>query len=110
MPSPSEQPWTDTPLNSDDLSMVHRERAAHCAHAALNPIQGDRPEEIVMGIAVAFAAITKVAQLDPHALYQMGMKVLHADTHTGERTDKSLQSLQDFVGLRIIGRKETTYV
>ncbi len=102
----------DTPLNADALAMVERWEAARCAHAALDPIQGELPEAMVMGAAVLFAALVRRCMLNPHSLYQMGNKVLEADQYdnwTGhKKTNDSLRSLQDFAGLRIMGEKGTT--
>jgi hypothetical protein len=88
--------------------MVERWEAARCAHAALDPIQAELPEAMVMGSAVLFAAMVHRCMLDPHALYQMGLKVLQADMLGHKKTNDSLRSLQDFAGLRVMGEEGTT--
>ena len=92
------------PLNKDILSMVHRTQSAHAAHAALDPLQNLQPEVMVMGAALLFAAIARRCQLDPADLHTMALKVLQAQP--GHRRDNdSLQSLQDFAGIRILGEQ-----
>lgn len=95
---------TKTPLDRDKLSMVPRHQAADAAFLALDAIQEEQPEVMMMGAGVLFAALTQRTGLDPYALYQMGQKVL-TDEDFHRKTNASLQSLRDFAGLRIMGQE-----
>lgn len=98
------------PLNKDILAMLPRRRLADTAHEALFPIQSKRPEEMVGGVAVLFAAICQRCRLDPEDLYRMGLKVLRdPDQLGGDRgSNGSLQSLKDFAGIRIMGERDVS--
>lgn len=90
------------PFDYHTMTSLDRQLAADAAHLALDGIQQKTPEEIMLGVAVLFAALTHRCQLDANDLYLMGRRVLVSeDFH--RRANDSLQSLQDFAGIRIKG-------
>lgn len=90
------------PLDRDRLAMVSRTEAAHAAHAALSALQDKSPELMMAGAELLFATLCKRCRLDPHDEYLRGLKLL--TPQPGFRKDNdSLQSLQDFAGIRIMG-------
>lgn len=98
---------TKHPADRDKVAMVPRYQAAHAAHLALFQLQKMRPEEIVMGASVLFAALALRTGMDPHDLYGMGKKVLTAPEDGDRPTDNALQSLRDFIGARVMGKEVT---
>ena len=98
---------TPRPFDYQTLTQLRREKGIDAAQRALDGVQRDTPEEIVMGAAVLFAAICKQAMLNPHDLYAIGSKVITPDPFH-RRANDSIQSLKDFVSLRVIGRKNVS--
>lgn len=98
---------TPRPFDYHTMTTLHREKAIDAAQRALDGVQRDTPEEIVMAFAVAFAAVCKQAQLSPHDVYQIGEKVLRHDPFH-KRSNDSIQSLRDFVSLRVMGRQNVS--
>lgn len=90
------------PFDYHRMTLLPRIKAADAAHAALDPLQQLSPEEMVMGSALLFATLTKRCGLDAGELYAMATRVLAAEPFH-KRANDSLQSLQDFAGLRIKG-------
>lgn len=98
----------DNPLDRDKLYMVSRFNAARVAQAALFPIQQqESPEELVMGVGVLFAAVCLRAGIDPSDLFEAGKRVLTVPFDGDKMGSDSLQSLKDFVGLRILAKEVT---
>lgn len=90
------------PFSRDRFMMLPRQLGAEAAYEVLHPIQSLSPEQMVMGVAILFAAVCSRIGLEPHEAYCTGLKVLHADDPMS-RTNATLQSLRDFAGLRIAG-------
>lgn len=84
------------------MTLMPRLDAADSAHRVLDVLQKRPPEEIVLGTAVLFAALCKRLRLSPSDIHNAGMRVLEAEPFH-KRANDSLQSLQDFAGLRIAG-------
>lgn len=92
-------------LDRDRLSMVHRESVIHATHRALDAIQNESPEVMMAAADLLFATLVKRTYLDPQTEHHRGLRLLRDATgHT--KDNRSLQSLQDFAGIRING--ETT--
>lgn len=90
------------PFDYHTMTMLPRQVAADAAHAALDGVQQRSPEEIVLGVALLFAAISRRVGVDPAQVYAMATRVLDHEPHH-RRANDSLQSLQDFAGIRIKG-------
>ena len=95
------------PLDRDALHMVSRDRTVKNAHATLRPLNALSPEDMVGAIAVVFAAVCSRVGLDPEDAHRLGAKLLKDQQHH-DKTNKALQSMRDFAGLRIAGQ-EVTY-
>ena len=91
------------PLDRDRLGMVPRGQAADTAQLALFPIQDERPEVLVAGVAILYAALCARCGLDPEDMWRLGSRLL-ADQDFHTKTNNSLQSLRDFAGLRVMGQ------
>lgn len=106
--------WTEptrSPLNRDRLHMVPRSLAVAAAHEALFPIQDKRPDVMVAGVAVLFAALAARCGVDPQELYVIGRRILRdPDEQLGgdKHNNASLQSLRDFAGIRIMGERNVS--
>lgn len=87
--------------------MIPREGAAQAAHLALDGIQRLRPHEMVAGVSLLFAAVCRRSNLSAADMHTLGLKLLEPQAFH-HKTDASLQSLQDFAGLRIAGDESTT--
>lgn len=98
---------TRHPLNRDRLSMLKRGEAVRVAHAALSGVQEELPELMVMGIATLFAAVCERAQLDAGEMHRMAQRVLRYDPLM-RRDNDSVQSLRDFVGIRVLGERNVS--
>lgn len=99
----------ERPIDRDKLAMVPRSEAAHSAHLTLFQLQSrENPEEIVLGVATAFAALCLRCNLDAGEMFNMGKRVLNAKPEGDHVTDNSLQSLQDFVSGRLMAHKGVT--
>lgn len=90
-------------LDRDRLGMFPRDEAVRLAHEALFPINKGDPEAMVAGIGVLFAAVCSRVGLDPQEVHQQSMRRLRDQQHH-DKSNKSLQSLRDFAGLRIAGQ------
>lgn len=90
------------PFDFHTMTQLPRQLAADAAHAALDGVQQRSPEEMVLGVALLFAAIAKRVGVDPAETYAMATRVLDYEPHH-RRANDSLQSLQDFAGIRIKG-------
>lgn len=95
------------PLDRDRLSMVSRDVAVRDAHRCLDPVQNGTPEEMVAAVSLLFATVMNRVGIDPQQGHGLGLRLLKHQQHH-EKTNKSLQSLRDFAGLRIAGQ-EVTY-
>lgn len=89
-------------LQRDSLFAIPRLKAAEAAFEALHPVQNLRPEPMVAGVAVLFAALCHRVGLEPQEVHSLGLKILYADDPFS-RTNDILQSLRDFAGIRIKG-------
>jgi hypothetical protein len=76
------------------------------AHTALYTMQDERPEEIVVGAAMLFAALAQRTGLDPEEMYRQGIRMLRPEPGD-QRTNEQLEALRDFAGLRIMGENVT---
>ena len=98
----------DRAIDTDKLAMVSRYDAGRIANGALFPIQQtENPEELVLGIATLFAAVTLRANLPASTLYEMGKRVLNAPFDGDAPTDNGLQTLKDWVGLKVMAQEVT---
>lgn len=97
-------PDTSRPISRDALFMLPRDRTVANAHQLLRPVNMLQPEEMVGAIAVLFSAICSRVQLDPEEVHKLGMKLLRDQQHH-DKTNKSLQSMRDFAGMRIAGQE-----
>jgi hypothetical protein len=90
--------------------MTPRRQAADTAHEALFPIQDKRPEVLMAGVAVLFAAFCIRCGEDPEAMFRLGTRILRdPDVEGGDRgSNGSLQSLKDFAGIRIMGERHVS--
>lgn len=84
------------------MTQLDRQLAADAAHLGLYQMQDLSPEEIALGVSVLFAAVMRRVGLDPAEQYAMGLRVLRSEP-LHRRANDSLQSLQDFAGVRIKG-------
>lgn len=106
--------WTEptrSPLDRDRLHMVPRTLAAKAAHEALFSIQDLRPDVLVAGVAVLFAALVARCGMDPQEMHLLGLRILRdPDEQLGgdKRNNASLQSLRDFAGIRIMGERNVS--
>lgn len=91
------------PLDKDRLHQFPRDDAVSMAHRCLRPINSFDPEEMVAGVAVLFAAVCNRVGLDPQDVHHMGMRMMREQQHH-DKSNKLLQSLRDFAGLRIAGQ------
>lgn len=95
------------PLDPFALGMVPRQTAADTAHTALSAIAGERPEALVMGASVLFAALCLRCGLEPEEMFGRGRQVLMSPQDYHKRQNDSLQSLQDFAAVVVAGRETT---
>ncbi len=98
---------TTVPLNKDRLSMVPRHQAADAAQLALFGVQDERPEVMLLGVAVLFATLCSRCGLDPEEMHTMGRSVLFAREDFHAQTNNSLSALRSFAGLRVMGQQDT---
>lgn len=91
------------PLDKDKLFMIPRSDAVVGAHEALHPVQHMSPEQMMAGVAVLFFATVNRTGLDPEDMYKLGARLL-ADQEHHDKTNKLVQSLRDFAGLRVLGQ------
>jgi hypothetical protein len=91
-----------TPFSRDRLSLVSRDLSAEGAMRMLDVIQTHRPEVQVAGAALLFAAWCHRLGLDPHDLWQQGMKMMKPQPghHKG---NINVEVLRDFAGIRLAG-------
>lgn len=97
----------ERPLDRDRLSMVNRDQAVLAAQSALDGVQRFTPEQMVAGVSILFAAVCRRCGLDPQTEHKRGMRLL-APIPGHDKDNKSLQSLQDFAGIRIMGEEEVS--
>lgn len=95
------------PYDHMAASTMGRQRAADAAHLCLDALQNMDAEDVVMGSAVLFAALCKQLGLNPEELHGMASKVLRYEPNH-RRTNDSVQSLLDFIRLRIKGDVNVT--
>lgn len=90
------------PFSRDRLSLVSRDSCAEGAMKCLDQIQNATPEQQVGAVSVLFAAWCKRLRLDPHAMYQLGVKMI--DPEFGhQKANLHLETLRDFAGIRLAG-------
>jgi hypothetical protein len=92
-------------FNRDAFFMVPRSVAIDECLEALFPIQDDRPEVVVMGIAVLFATVCSRVGIDPSEAHAAGLKVLTDQDYNSD--NDRLQALRDYAGLCIKGDEVT---
>ena len=95
------------PLDRDKLSMVSRELAIQEAHRALDALQNNDPEVQLAAACVLFAAYSKRCQYHGHDGHNLGKRLLE-DARFDRKTNASVQSMLDFMGLRVMGDANTT--
>lgn len=91
-------------IDRDRLYMLDREEVSVTAFKALDAVQQDRPEEMIAGVSVLFAALCNRCLVDPHDMHTMGMRMLQHDPHHKNTNDR-IETIADFAGLRIMGRE-----
>jgi hypothetical protein len=90
------------PFSRDRLSVVSRDVAAKGAFTCLDHLQQEEPEVQVASVAILFAVWCKRLSLDPHALYQQGIKMVRPEMgHV--KANVHLEVLRDFAGIRLAG-------
>lgn len=90
------------PFSRDRLKLVSRDKAAEGAMLVLDRIQTAPPEVQVASVGILFAAWCKRLGLDPHDIYQQGVKMMTPEF--GHRTANiHLEVLRDFAGIRLAG-------
>lgn len=94
-------------LDKDKVAMVPRQEAARIALAALSPIQDERPEMIVLGAAVLFAAMCSRCGIDARDVHEMAKRVIKSPMFGDKATSATLEVLRDFAGARIMGEDVT---
>lgn len=97
---------TTHPVDRDRLLMVDRGAAADGAQLALFQIQDLRPDVALAAVSVLFATLTAGTGTNPEEAFHLGRKIITADEDFHDRTNKSLQSLRDFAGIRLAGRED----
>lgn len=90
------------PFSRDRLKLISRDKAAEGAFAILDKLQQAGPEVQVASVAILFAAWCKRLTLDPHDIYQQGMKML-APEFGHHKANLHLETLRDFAGIRMAG-------
>jgi hypothetical protein len=100
------RPTDVRPFDYHTMTQLPRLKAVDSAHRALDGVQRDTPEEMMLGVAVLFAALCQRCQVSPHEMHQMGLRVI-AYSPFDKTANRSLEALRDFAGLRVLG-KETT--
>lgn len=93
-------------LNTDKLAMVSRLQAIDAAHLALDGLQRDDmgPEEVVMGIALAFQQTADRLGLDPYVLLQVARRIARPE-EGHKRANDSLTSLRDWLAIHVKGER-----
>lgn len=95
------------PLDRDKLAMVSRETAIMEAHRALDALQNNDPEVQLAAACVLFAAYTKRCQYHGFDAHNLGKRLLE-DAQYDRKTNASVQSMLDFMGLRVMGDQTTS--
>lgn len=82
--------------------MVSRDLAATGAFTCLDHLQQEAPEVQVAAASILFAAWSHRLGLDPHDLYQQGLKMLRPQMgHL--KANVHMEVLRDFAGIRLAG-------
>lgn len=92
-------------LDKDKVAMVPRQEAARVAMAALSSLQDERPETIVLGAAVLFAAMCSRCGVDARDVHEMAKRVINSPMFGDRSTDATLEVLRDFAGARVMGQE-----
>lgn len=91
-----------TRVDNDRLNMVRRNDAARLAHEVLEPLNTKGAEEVLAGVAVAFAVLSSRFGLGAEGLYNYGLRILKEPLPDANREGYSLvESLKDFANLRV---------
>ena len=88
-------------IDRDVILMMPREKAATMACLAIDKLQSRRPEDVIAGIAVAFAVMTERSGMTAEELASYGKRILFAPQAHHVQTNDKLESLRDFAGIRI---------
>jgi hypothetical protein len=94
------------PLDRTRLDTLKRDNVLPIAGRTLHVIQNERPEEMVAATAILFALVCNRVGLSPEEMHHKGMRMMRDQQHH-DKTNKLLQSLRDFAGLRIAGQEVT---
>jgi hypothetical protein len=95
------------PLDRDRLSMAQRGEVAMAAHRALDALQRETPEIMMMGAALLFHTLCLRCRVDPQEIHHLAGRVLR-DQDGFKKDNDSLQSMRDFAGIRIMGEREVS--
>lgn len=88
-------------IDRDKLNMLSRDRAAECGFLFLDKAGEMKPEEIVMGAAIAFAAVASRYSQSASELHDLGLKLLTAPHPHHKGGNALLDALQDYAKLRV---------
>lgn len=82
--------------------LVPRDEAAKCGLGLLDKVQQEAPEIAMAGTVVLFAMWCRRLRMDPHEMYQLGLKMLEPQEfhHKG---NIQIEVLRDFAGIRMMG-------
>jgi hypothetical protein len=88
-------------VDATQLHMVSRADAATVAHELLHGGSHHKPELLAAGGAVLFAVIAERSGMDPHDLFLLGNRILHASEPHHFKQNVQMEALRDFAGLRL---------
>lgn len=88
-------------LDEDILFSIPRGRAAQFAMDMVHPVQGERGESILAGVAVLFATMATRYNRSPQDLYQYGMRILEANEPFKKLPNAQVEALKDFAKLKV---------
>lgn len=93
-------------INKDRVMMVSRMSGAAAAGVVFDALRNERPEDLIVGIATAFAMVSERVDGGPEELYHVGRKVLRQEPHE-DKANAMTESLRD-LGNKTLRHKETT--
>lgn len=88
-------------LNMDTVSTIPRSRALRLAHEVLDGMDKKSGEDLLVGIAVAFAALAQRYAGGPEALHHMGRRILNEAAPYDRKGNAERDSLLDYVSLKV---------
>lgn len=90
------------PFSKDRLMMLSRDEAAKCGFALLDKVQQEAPEIAMAGVAMLFATWCKRLKLDPHEMFQHGVKLVAPEAFH-QKGNIHAEVMRDFAGMRMAG-------